>query len=165
LGRRAPLAYRRCNTRKASGPSTEQGGESGAASRDDYRNSGQLDQRIGYQYISRIVRRLTPNSPYLNMLSAEPGDLPASGNVSKAAYAAMIRNGLHVQLADLWNRNILLRALARTAGTIPNPGAGYYVGREPLWSPSASVWQQGREIASNWNGTTPCINGKKRENT
>jgi hypothetical protein len=64
------------------------------------------------------------------------GDLPASGNVSKAAYAAMIRNGLHVQLADLWNRDILLRALARTARTIPNPGAGYYVGREPIWSPS-----------------------------
>jgi len=65
------------------------------------------------------------------------GDLPASGNSSKAAYASMIRNQFHVQLADLWKRDILLRTLARTARTIPNPGAGYYVGAEPIWSPSA----------------------------
>jgi hypothetical protein len=63
-------------------------------------------------------------------------DLPSSGNKSKPEYAAMIRNKLHPQLADLWRRDIILRTLARTARTIPNPGAGYYVGREPIWSPS-----------------------------
>ena len=29
-----------------------------------------------------------------------------------------------------------LRTLARTARTIPNPGAAYYVGNKPVWSPS-----------------------------
>jgi hypothetical protein len=63
-------------------------------------------------------------------------ELPAGGNASKPKYAALIRNKLHAQLADLWDRDITLRTLARTARTIPNPGAGYFVGNEPIWSPS-----------------------------
>jgi hypothetical protein len=63
-------------------------------------------------------------------------ELPAGGNSSKPEYAARVRNKLHVQLADLWDRDIILRTLARTARTIPNPGAGYWVGPEPIWSPS-----------------------------
>jgi hypothetical protein len=62
-------------------------------------------------------------------------DLPSS-NKPKPEYAALIRNKLHPQLADLWRRDIILRTLARTARTIPNPGAGYFVGAEPIWSPS-----------------------------
>ncbi len=70
-------------------------------------------------------------------------DLPASGNSSKAAYSAIIRNKLHIQLADLWNRDTILKTLAHTARTIPNPGSGYFVGREPIWSPSKlSDWNE-----------------------
>jgi hypothetical protein len=63
-------------------------------------------------------------------------ELPPSGNSPKPEYAALVRNKLHEQLADLWDRDIILRTLARTARTIPNPGAGYLVGSEPIWSPS-----------------------------
>jgi hypothetical protein len=63
------------------------------------------------------------------------GDLPASGNKSKPKAASRIRNELHHQLVDLWN-HVIFRELARTARTIPNPGAGYYMGKEPIWSPS-----------------------------
>ena len=45
-------------------------------------------------------------------------DLPSS-NKPKPEYAAKIRNKLHPQLADLWQRDIILRTLARTARTIP----------------------------------------------
>ncbi|MGC1779489.1 MAG: hypothetical protein WBB34_16250 [Xanthobacteraceae bacterium] len=64
------------------------------------------------------------------------GDLPASGNKSKPQEASQIRNEFHHQLADLWDSHVVFRQLARTARTIPNPGAGYYVGREPIWSQS-----------------------------
>jgi hypothetical protein len=63
------------------------------------------------------------------------GDLPSGGNKPKPEYAALIRNTLHPQLADLWNRDIILRTLARTARTIPNPGAGYFASSKPIWSP------------------------------
>jgi hypothetical protein len=63
------------------------------------------------------------------------GPLPAGRN-KRAIYAAQIRNKLHPQMRDLWDHHVVFRQLARTARTIPNPGAGYYVGREPIWSPS-----------------------------
>ncbi len=62
------------------------------------------------------------------------GPLPA-GRSRRAEYAAKIRNVLHLQMRDLWDNHVILRQLARTARTVPNPGAGYYVGREPIWSP------------------------------
>jgi hypothetical protein len=74
------------------------------------------------------------------------GDLPASGNKSKTAHASEIRNRFHDQLADLWANHVILRQLARTARTVPNPGAGYYVGKEPIWSPSK---------LSDYNGPIP----------
>jgi hypothetical protein len=49
------------------------------------------------------------------------GDLPSSGNKSKPAYAATIRNDFHDQLADLWDTHIVLRQLARTA-RVPKGG-------------------------------------------
>jgi hypothetical protein len=61
------------------------------------------------------------------------GPLPA-GRSRRAEYAAKIRNVLHLQMPDLWDNHVILRQLARTARTVPNPGAGYYVGREPIWS-------------------------------
>lgn len=64
------------------------------------------------------------------------GDLPASGNKSKPEEASKIRNELHHQLADLWDSHVVFRQLARTARTVPNPGAGYWVGEKPIWSPS-----------------------------
>jgi hypothetical protein len=63
------------------------------------------------------------------------GDLPASANRSKTTHVSRIRDQFHDQLADLWESHIVLRQLARTARTRPNPGAGYLVGREPIWSP------------------------------
>lgn len=49
----------------------------------------------------------------------------------------MIRNKFHIQLADLWRRDIILKTLARTARTAQNPGAGYFISAaEPIWSPS-----------------------------
>jgi hypothetical protein len=82
------------------------------------------------------LRRLAEPFELMKFTLVYDDDLPSSGSSSKAAYAAIIRNKLHVQLADLWNRDIILRTLARTARTIPNPGAGYYTGRETVWSPS-----------------------------
>jgi len=50
----------------------------------------------------------------------------------------MSRNQFHDQLADLWESHIVLRQLARTARTVPNPGAGYWASLEnPVWSPAA----------------------------
>jgi hypothetical protein len=63
------------------------------------------------------------------------GPLPA-GKSKRARYAAQIRNKLHPQMRDLWNNHIIMRQLARTARTIPNPGAGYLVGTKPIWSAS-----------------------------
>jgi hypothetical protein len=63
------------------------------------------------------------------------GALPA-GPSRRAEYAAKIRNELHSQMRDLWDHHVVLRQLARTARTIPNPHAGYYVGSEPIWSPA-----------------------------
>jgi hypothetical protein len=63
------------------------------------------------------------------------GPLPAGKN-KRALYAAQIRNKLHPQMRDLWDHHAIFRQLARTARTIPNPGAGHYAGREIVWSPS-----------------------------
>ena len=63
------------------------------------------------------------------------GPLPAGKN-KRAHYAAKIRNELHPQMRDLWDNHVIFRQLARTARTIPNPGAGYFTGRETVWSPS-----------------------------
>ena len=57
------------------------------------------------------------------------GDLPASGNSSKASYSSTIRNAFHDQLADLWKRDIILRTLARTARTHPHQYFGFYGGK------------------------------------
>ncbi len=43
------------------------------------------------------------------------GDLPASGNKSKPADVARIRNCLHGQFVDLWESHVILRELERTA--------------------------------------------------
>jgi hypothetical protein len=42
------------------------------------------------------------------------GDLPA-GDSSRAVYASRIRNELHHQMADLWDSNVIFRALKNTA--------------------------------------------------
>jgi hypothetical protein len=62
------------------------------------------------------------------------GPLPA-GPTRRAEHAAKIRNQLHSQMRDLWDNHVVLRQLARTARTIPNPNAGYYTGSEIIWSP------------------------------
>lgn len=84
----------------------------------------------------QALRRLAEPFELMKFILIYDDELPASGNSPKPEYAALVRNKLHVQLADLWDRDIILRTLARTARTIPNPGAGYLVGRKPIWSPS-----------------------------
>lgn len=64
------------------------------------------------------------------------GDLPASGNKPKPAYASAIRNEFHDQLSDLWNSHVILRQLKRTARTGKYRGAGYFAGGPMPWSPT-----------------------------
>ena len=82
------------------------------------------------------LRKLAEPFELMKFTLIYDGELPASGNSSKAAYAGNIRNALHLQLFDLWRRDIILRTLARTARTIPDPNSGYLVGQNPIWSPS-----------------------------
>jgi hypothetical protein len=50
------------------------------------------------------------------------GDLPSSGNKSKPLEASKIRNEFHDQLADLWDRHIVLRQLRHEARVSNQPG-------------------------------------------
>jgi hypothetical protein len=61
------------------------------------------------------------------------GPLPA-GKSKRGLYAAQIRNKLHPQMRDLWDNHVIFRQLARSARTSPNPFAGYYAGKETIWS-------------------------------
>ncbi|WP_147306351.1 hypothetical protein [Methylovirgula sp. 4M-Z18] len=63
------------------------------------------------------------------------GELPA-GSGSRAKYASRIRNQFHDQLADLWQSNVVLRQLARTARTTPyHFGGGWLGGGPPSFEP------------------------------
>jgi hypothetical protein len=81
------------------------------------------------------LRRLAEPFELMKFTLIYDGPLPA-GDGKRAFYAAQIRNKLHVQMRDLWDNHIIFRQLARTARTITNPGAGYYVGSEPIWTPA-----------------------------
>jgi hypothetical protein len=81
------------------------------------------------------LRRLAEPFELMKFTLIYDGDLPASANKPKPMAASRIRNEFHHQLADLWDNHVVFRELARTARTVPNPGAGYLVGPEAIWSP------------------------------
>jgi hypothetical protein len=62
-------------------------------------------------------RQLADPSELVKFTLIYDGDLPASGSSPKPSYASNIRNAFHDQLEDLWNRDIIMRTLARTART------------------------------------------------
>ena len=83
------------------------------------------------------LRRLAEPFELMKFTLIYDGDLPSAGNKCKPIPASRIRNELHHQLADLWDSHVVFRQLARTARTIPNPGAGYWVSAiKPIWSPT-----------------------------
>jgi hypothetical protein len=102
---------------------------------DDYGRFAALPPSLSLDYWESLSHLAKPFE-LMKFTLIYDDELPAGGNSPKPEYAALIRNKLHVQLVDLWDRDILLRTLARTARTIPNPGAGFWVGRETVWSPS-----------------------------
>jgi hypothetical protein len=81
------------------------------------------------------LRRLAEPFDLMKFTLIYDGPLPAGKN-KRALYAAQIRNKLHPQMRDLWNHHVIFRQLARTARTIPDLGAGYWTGKEIVWSPS-----------------------------
>jgi hypothetical protein len=79
------------------------------------------------------LRRLANPFELMKFTLIYDGDLPANG--SRASYAGQIRNALHDQLADLWDSNIVLRQLSRTARTYPlHLGGGWLGGGPPTFS-------------------------------
>jgi hypothetical protein len=92
------------------------------------------------------VRNLAEPFKLMKFTLIYDGPLPAGKN-KRALYAAQIRNKLHPQMRDLWDHHVILRQLARTARTIPNPGSGYHISRtETIWSPAG---------LSDWNDPIP----------
>jgi hypothetical protein len=92
-----------------------------------------------------MVRQLADPFELMKFTLIYDGPLPAGKN-KRAIFAAQIRNKLHPQMRDLWDHHVILRQLARTARTIPNPGAGPWAARETVWSPVD---------LSDWNDPVP----------
>jgi hypothetical protein len=80
------------------------------------------------------LRRLAEPFELMKFTLIWDGDL-AAGKSSRVASASLIRNAFHDQLADLWNRDVILRTLARTARTHRFYG-GFFGGGPIIYSPS-----------------------------
>lgn len=74
-------------------------------------------------YWEKVLRLAEPQNLMKFTLTYD-GDLPSSGNSNKTAYVSRIRNVFHDQMADLWDTNVILRQLARTARVLKNTQNG-----------------------------------------
>lgn len=72
------------------------------------------------------LQRLSEPLELMKFTLTYDGDLASSGNKPKPAEVGRIRNVFHDQLADLWDKHIVLRQLARTAFINATGGQVFY---------------------------------------